>query len=159
MRMKYLSQLAFLMLSDEKAQYNEAFKEKFKRIGKKAMVELALLLDLKEFTYHFNSGGIAVSGDLTLMGMWGPENGVYVTMNKDFPKALWGQVLYRSIKHMKDYTGGPNNWFGFELLQFPEALRERVLTLRKGGQKNGEERQERKEWEERESDDHAHQNV
>jgi len=157
--MKYLRQLAFLMLSDERAQYNEAFKEKFKKVGEKAMTELALLLDLKEFTYHFNPGGIAVSGDLTLMGMWGPENGVYVTMNKDFPNAPWGQVLYRSIKHMKDYTGGPNKWFGYELLQFPEALKERVLTLRKGGRRNGEEREERKEREERESDDHAHQNV
>jgi len=157
--MKHLRQLALLMLSEERAAYNWRFKEKFKKVGEKAMVELALLLDLKEFTYHFNPGGIAVSGDLTLMGMWGLDNGVYVTLNKDFPKAPWGQVLYRSIRHMKDYTGGPNQWFGYELLQFPDALKERVLALKKGGQGDGEEWEERKEREERESDDHAHSNV
>jgi hypothetical protein len=97
-----------------------------------------------------------------LMGMWGPENGVYVSMNKDFPNAPWGQVLYRSIKHMKDYSGGVNQWLRFEELKFPETIKERVLTLRKGGQRNGEERaeqQQREEREERESDDHAHQDV
>lgn len=129
--MKYLRQLAFLMLSKEEGQYNEDFKGRFKKLGKKAMVELALLLDLKEFEYDFNPGGIAVSGDLRLMGMWGPENGVYVTMNKDFPNKPWGDVLYRTIKHMKDYTGGPNQYFKYELMQFPEELKDRILTLRR----------------------------
>jgi hypothetical protein len=119
------------MLSKEEGQYNEDFKERFKKLGKKAMVELALLLDLKEFEYDFNPGGIAVSGDLRLMGMWGPENGVYVTMNKDFPNKPWGDVLYRTIKHMKDYTGGTNQYFKYELMQFPEELKDRILTLRR----------------------------
>jgi hypothetical protein len=157
--MKHLRELAFLMLSKEEAQYNAAFKEKFKRVGKKAMIELADLLELREFKWDFNPGGIAVSGDLMLMGMWGPENGVYVSMNKDFPNAPWGQVLYRSIKHMKDYSGGVNQWLRFEELKFPEIVKERVLTLRKGGQRNGEERAEQQQREERESDDHAHQDV
>ena len=159
---KYLNQLAFMMLSKEEAQYNPAFKEKFKRVGKKAMVELALLLDLNEFKYDFNPGGIAVSGDLTLMGMWSPENGVYVMMNKDFPNAPWGQVLYRTIKHMKDYAGGPNQWLPYEALRSPEVLKQRILTLRKGGQANGKER----EWEDRErereevaADDQPHSAV
>ena len=132
--MKNLRQLAFLMLSDEQGQYNEEFKEKFKKVGKKAMAELALLLDLKEFSYNFNPGGIAVSGDLRLMGMWGPDDGVYVTMNKNFPNApneRWGQVLFRSIKHMKDFGGGTNHWLSYKLLQFPEALKDRILTLRR----------------------------
>jgi hypothetical protein len=129
--MKHLRELAFLMLSEEQAQYNAEFKERFKKIGKKAMRELAGLLELKETDIDFNPGGIAVSGDLTLMGMWGPENGVYVHINKDFPNAPWGQVLYRSIKSMKDHHGGPNQWLGYELLQFPEALKDRVLALRR----------------------------
>ena len=128
---KYLNQLAFMMLSKEEAQYNPAFKEKFKRVGKKAMVELALLLDLNEFKYDFNPGGIAVSGDLTLMGMWSEGNGIYVSMNKDFPNKPWGDVLFRSIKHMKDYSGGTNQWLRYEELQFPEVLKERILTLRR----------------------------
>jgi hypothetical protein len=130
--MKNLMQLAFLMTNDESGQYNGEFKEKFRAVGRKAMRELATLLELNETEYeidiHFNPGGIAVSGDLTLMGMWSEGNGVYVTMNKDFPN--WGQVLFRSIKHMKDYTGGQNNYFEFVMLGSPNALKERIMRLR-----------------------------
>ena len=135
---KYLNQLAFMMLSKEEAQYNAPFKEQFRKVGTKAMKELAELLDLQETDIHFNRGGIAVSGDLRLMGMWSDGNGVYITLNKDFSNAPWGQVLYRTITDMKDFTGGSNNYFEFALLQFPEALKERVLKLKKGGKKNGE---------------------
>lgn len=159
---KYLNQLAFMMLSKESASYNAPFKEQFKRVGKKAMKELADLLELKEVDIHFNPGGIAVSGDLTLMGMWSRDEGIYISMNKDFPNKPWGDVLFRTIKHMKDYSGGSNNYFKFELLQFPEALKQRVLTLKKGGETDGREWEQREGEEEREEwkpDDHAHQNV
>ena len=150
---KYLNQLAFMMLSGESGAYNATFKEQFKKVGTRAMRELAELLDLKEIDIHFNPGGIAVSGDLRLMGMWSEEDGIYITMNKDFPNRMSGEVLYRTIKGMKDYTGGPNNYFEFALLQFPEALKERVLKLRKGGKKDGE------DSEGKQFDDHAHQDV
>jgi hypothetical protein len=130
---KYLGQLAHLMLSSESGRYNPEFKERFKKVGVKAMKELADLLELKKIDVHFNPGGIAVSGDLRLMGMWGDDDGIYISMNKDFPNNPWGHVLYRTIKHMKDFSGGPNNYFEFDLLQHPEALKQRVLTLKKGG--------------------------
>jgi hypothetical protein len=126
---KYLNQLAYLMMNGEEGKYNEDFKKKYKMVGLKAMKELARLLDLKEFDINFNPGGIAVSGDLRLMGMWSEGSGVYITMNKDFPHRPWGDVLYRTIKHTKDFTGGPNNWLEFKLLQFPEVLRERIMGL------------------------------
>jgi len=44
-------------------------------VGLEAMKELARLLDLKEFDINFNPGGIAVSGDLRLMGMWSEGSG------------------------------------------------------------------------------------
>lgn len=128
--MKYLKKLASLMISKEKAQYNESFKERFREIGIKAMEELARILELKEYRVSFNPGGIAVSGDLTLMGMWTEGNGVYISMNKDFPGKPYGDVLYRQIKHMADYTGGPNNYFKFELLRNPKLLRGKILALR-----------------------------
>jgi hypothetical protein len=159
---KYLNQLSFLMLSKEEASYNAPFKEQFKRVGKKAMMEFADLLELKQVDIHFNQGGIAVSGDLILMGMWSEGDGIYVSMNKDFPNKPWGDVLFRTIKHMKDFTGGSNNYFRFELLRFPEALKQRVLTLKKGGQTDGrewEQREREEEREERKPDDYAHQNV
>ncbi len=147
---KFLNQLAFMMLSKESASYNAPFKEQFKRVGKKAMKELADLLELKEVDIDFNQGGIAVSGDLRLMGMWGPENGVYVMMNKDFPNMPGGQVLYRSIKHMRDFSGGVNQWLPYEALKSPEELKQRILTLRKGGQSNEEEGERKREERERE---------
>ena len=65
-------------------------------------------LGFKEFKVTTNPGGIAVSGEVTLMGMWTDTNGLYmqifqsVTRRQDF--------LFRSIRHMKDYTGGMNQW-------------------------------------------------
>lgn len=65
-------------------------------------------LGFKECKVHVNPGGIAVSGEATLMGMWNYNNGLYfqifqsVTHKNDF--------LYRTIRHMKDYTGGQNRW-------------------------------------------------
>lgn len=128
--MKYLKQLAGLMTNGEILQYNEEGKAMFKRIGTKAMKELAVVLELKEYDVSFNPGGIAVSGDLLLMGMWTDDLGVYISMNKDFPNAPWGQVLYRTIKHMKDYTGGTNNWLKFESLARPEELKNTIMRLR-----------------------------
>lgn len=129
--MRYLKRLAVLMTSKERAQYNESFKEKFKEIGTKAMEELARILELKEYRVSFNPGGIAVSGDLILMGMWSEGNGVYISMNKDFPDRPWGDVLYRHIKHMEDYTGGPNNYLKFKLLGNSRVLRSKIFALRK----------------------------
>lgn len=130
MSAQYLMQLAKLMCNGEILQYNEEAKAMFKRIGIKAIKELALLLELKEYEVSFNPGGIAVSGDLMLMGMWKDKLGIYISMNKDFPNAPWGQVLYRTIKHMKDYTGGSNNWLRFELLAKPDELKEKIMKLK-----------------------------
>ena len=128
--MKYLRELASLMTDGKCLQYNEEGKVEFKRIGIKAMKELAVALELKEYNVSFNPGGIAVSGDLLLMGMWNENLGVYISMNKDFLNAPWGQVLYRTIKHMKDYTGGSNNWLKFESLARPEELKNTIMRLK-----------------------------
>jgi hypothetical protein len=128
--MENLNKLARLMLSDESGSYNNAFKTKFRLIGKKAMKELARLLELQPFDIHFNPGGIAVSGDLRLMGMWPGSNGIYISMNKDFPNAPYGQILYRTIEHMKDFTGGPNQWLRYETLRDPVRLKELICRLR-----------------------------
>lgn len=109
-----LRELRELMTSDEDLRYNDEEKKRFSRIGKKAMRELAEILELDPYDIDFNKGGIAVSGDLRLMGMINGEIGIYISMNKNFPYMTWGGVLIRSIKHMKDYTGGSNNYIKFE---------------------------------------------
>lgn len=128
--MKNLMQLAFLMTNDEPGRYNEEFKKKLKSVGIRAMRELAELLELKEFDVNFNPAGIACSGDLRLIGMWENGNGIYVMMNKDFPDRPSGDVLYRTVRHMKDWTGGGNNYFEFALLGSPCELKKRVMRLR-----------------------------
>jgi len=128
--MENLNRLARLLLSEESGSYNDAFKAKFRLIGKKAMKELALLLELRPFDIQFNPGGIAVSGDLRLMGMWSEGSGIYISMNKVLPNASYGQILYRTINHMKDFTGGPNQWLQYETLRDPVRLKELICRLK-----------------------------
>jgi len=65
-------------------------------------------LGFAEFKVTNNHSGIAVSGEITLMGMWGEDNSLYLQI---FQSVTQKQAfMYRNIKHMKDYTGGPNQW-------------------------------------------------
>jgi hypothetical protein len=63
-------------------------------------------LGFKEFKVTRNYGGIAVSGEITLMGMWGEGNGLYLQISQ--PETQQREFLYRHITHMKDYSGGKN---------------------------------------------------
>ena len=65
-------------------------------------------LGFREFKVKNNHAGIAVSGEITLMGMWGDGNGLYFQINQ--PLQPSGSFLYRTIKSMKDYNGGHNQW-------------------------------------------------
>ena len=82
-------------------------------------------LGFVDFKVTNNYGGIAVSGEITLMGMWNDNNGLYlqlfqsVTHRRDF--------LYRHISHMKDYTGGPNQWIPCSL--FADGDYESLLNI------------------------------
>ena len=127
---KYLRELSLLLMSKESLRYNGEGKKIFGKIGLKAMRELAELLELEEYDVNFNPAGIACSGDLRLIGMWSEGNGIYVSMNKDFPNSLWGQVLYRTVKHMKDWTGGSNNYVHFDTLGKPGELEKILSRLR-----------------------------
>lgn len=65
-------------------------------------------LGFKEFKVTTNPGGIAVSGDVTLMGLWDNGKGLYFQLSQ--PIQPFSSFLYRSIKYMKDYSGGYNQW-------------------------------------------------
>jgi hypothetical protein len=107
---------------------NGAAKQDFKKLGKKAFRELAEYLGLTEYEVDFNPGGPAVSGDLRLMGMFTPDAGIYISMDKD---GMQSGILYRSINHMKDYTGGNNNYFSENDLNYPEKIKDKVFSLLK----------------------------
>jgi len=97
-------------------------------------------LGFKDFKVTNNHGGIAVSGEITLMGMWGEGNGLYlqlfqsVTQRQDF--------LCRQIKHMKDYSGSPNQWISCDIFAAGDygKLITMLTALRNPSTGTGEER-------------------
>lgn len=81
-------------------------KKDFLNTGKAFLRALSKDLSLQDVSVNSNAGGIAVSGDCTLMGMW-QSNGLYVQLSQpccDRENVL----LYRTIRHSRDYTGGRN---------------------------------------------------
>lgn len=88
-------------------------------------------LGFKSFTVKNNYAGIAVSGEITLMGMWDDGNGLYFQISQ--PVMGRKAFLYRHISHMKDYTGGPNQWLSCDMFANGEyeKLLVTLLTLRK----------------------------
>ena len=105
---------------------NGSVKKTFNRLGRKAFSELAKFLGLNDYKVDFNPGGIAVSGDLTLRAMVTPHVGIYLQLTHD---GLGNQVLYRTIKHLKDYTGGGNNYFKMTDLRGPQRVKELINRL------------------------------
>ena len=66
-------------------------------------------LGFTEMRVNTNPGGIAVSGEVSLYGMWSEGNGLYFKINQ--PLSMQNGIFpYRSINHLKDYRGGQNNW-------------------------------------------------
>lgn len=78
-----------------------------------------------------NHGGIAVSGEITLMGMWDDGDGLYFQISQSATGMR--AFLYRSISHMKDYSGGVNRWLSYDLFADGgyEELLDTLLVLRK----------------------------
>ena len=93
---------------------------------------LAMDLGLNPFKVTNNHAGIAVSGEITLMGMWDDGDGLYLQIAQSVTNRK--EFLYRHISHMKDYTGGQNQWLSYDL--FADGNYEKLLgtlsALRKG---------------------------
>jgi len=70
-------------------------------------------LGFKEYKVTSNPGGIAVGGEITLIGMWGDGNGLYLQIFQ--PTTNRREFFYRHISHMKDYSGGINQWLPYSL--------------------------------------------
>lgn len=106
-------------------------KKQFHSTSKAFLQALGNDLGFTEFKVTVNTGGIAVSGEITLMGMWKDGNGLYLqlfqslTGNQDF--------LFREIKDMKDYSGGRNQWLHCDLFANGEyeRLTHMLLELRR----------------------------
>ncbi len=104
-----------------------ATKKEFARKGKAAFKELATYLGFVDFKIDFSAAGPAMSGDLSMSGMVSENQGIYISLSRDGmgnPKAL-----YRSIQHLKDHSGGSNQFFLTKLFENPIQLKETLLRL------------------------------
>ena len=90
-------------------------KRTFLNVGRSFLRALAKDLCLRDYKVTSNAGGIAVSGSCTLMGVW-DEGGIYIELSRP---ACSGNhmLLYRTVRNMKDYTGGYNHWLNRESLE------------------------------------------
>ncbi len=87
-------------------------------LGRSVLRSLAKALDLKEFKVSINRAGPAVSGDITLIGMWDSKDGIYVNLSSPAMFKENGQEIFywRSVTAMDDYTGGRNMNMTYEAL-------------------------------------------
>lgn len=85
-------------------------------LGRSVLKSLAKALKLKEYKVNINKAGPAVSGDITLIGMWGDGTGIYVCMSSPRLQMERGQETFywRSVEHMKDYSGGHNRLMTYQ---------------------------------------------
>jgi hypothetical protein len=86
-------------------------KKVFLNTGKTFLRALAKDLGLAEYKVSANPGGIAVSGECSLIGIWSNSgnSGIFIEISQpcyDKERVL----LYRAVKHIKDYTGGYNRF-------------------------------------------------
>lgn len=88
-----------------------AVKRSFHSLGRKFLKDLANELDLAPGSYEIrsNRGGVAVSGEVTLH-----HDGLYVQLSDNMGAAP--QLLYRTCKGRRDYSGGVNNWMSLSRL-------------------------------------------
>ena len=91
----------------------------YHRLGKRVLKAVAAELGLQSGTYDIRSNlsGTAVAGEITLHG-----EHIYIQFCESMPEL---EVLYRSCKGRKDYSGGCNNWMKYnDLLDLPKACNE-----------------------------------
>lgn len=124
--MKEVKQLLELRKALElDCSYNEENKKIFATKSRSFLKLLAKELGLTEFKVTYNKAGIAVAGDPLLMGMWDENNGIYVSIDGD--KFLGGtNCMFRTIKHMKDYTGGGNQWLNL----YTTSMEDIIYTMK-----------------------------
>ncbi len=109
---KNMHKLAGLMAQDlgyiwgKKESGPNGAKKQFLNTGKAFLRALSKDLGLQEVSVSSNAAGIGVSGDCTLMGMW-HTNGLYVNLSQ-FCSGRDSVLLYRTIRHSRDYRGGRN---------------------------------------------------
>lgn len=111
---KNMRKLADLLSRDlgyiwgEKESGPNGDKKVFLDTGKSFLRTLAKDLGLRDVKVRTSPGGIAISGSCSFIGMW-KENGIYIQISQSSVGSNL-DVLYRTVRHKDDYTGGHNCW-------------------------------------------------
>ena len=94
-----------------KSAYEKASKSFLRQLLKDitAYIDSANSMTVENAKVHFNPGGTAIAGDPSLYLTTDNNSGICVYISETGFKARQ-PILWRTIKHMKDYTGGANNW-------------------------------------------------
>ena len=107
-RLSALLSLELCNIPGEKECGPDGSKKAFLNTAKVFLRALARDLGLHDVTVSGNSGGIAVSGECSMIGMW-EDSGLYVSISQ--PACGSGKVLlYRTVRHSRDYKGGYNHF-------------------------------------------------
>lgn len=108
-------------------------KKVFLNTGKTFLRALAKDLGLVEYKVSDIPGGIAVPGECSLIGMWN-NSGIYIMIGQASFR-FEELVLYREVRHIKDYSGGRNRFLprdALKTMSYSRLLNE-FRTLRKEG--------------------------
>jgi hypothetical protein len=113
-------EIASLISLQGKCSYNDTNKAEFRRLGMKLAREIRkeLGLDASNSELHYNRGGIAVSGDVSLRVTDGRIGGFYLTFNADAFSSLG--IMYRHCSPDNLYgasTSTPNHYYVWSLLE------------------------------------------
>ncbi len=117
-------------ISGERESGPNGAKKQF--LNKSAAFLRALGKDLgfTEMKVRVNPGGIGVSGEAGLYGMWDEGGGLFFELTQ--PGGYPNILLFRRIRHLKDYTGDFNQRLELRFFQDQdyEGLCTRLLMLK-----------------------------
>jgi len=107
-------------------------KKTFLNVGKAFLRALSKDLGLRDVKVTSNAGGIAVSGECYLSGMW-EDGGIFICIEQ--PCGMGENVLlFREIRNTKDHKGGYNRFISrreLSHMSYAEILN-RLLSLKRG---------------------------
>ena len=125
---KHMKRLAELVRQDltyiggERESGPNGAKKEYLQAGKTFLRAMAKDLGFAESKVYDMPGGIGVAGEIAMMGIWSEGNGVYVLIHED---NFTGCIMYRTIRHLGDHTGGYNRHLphGWLLRRYEDLLR------------------------------------
>ncbi len=118
----------------EKESGSNGDKKTFLNLGKVFLRALAKDLGLRDAKVTSSPGGIAVSGECSLIGMW-EGNGIYISLGQSLSDRE-RVLLYRTARNIRDYSGGHNCFLTLDDLRnlsYPELLNELNALRKEGG--------------------------